>query len=826
MALSVNSLVEQMSQLDAARNLVLGDAALYPQIVHGIVPIIGPNSRLELRRWGAEFLAETFASPTFPQPAKQKLATEVLQTIQELLDIPGEDLAVVKSAIQASASIYPLVFRYIIDHPEDSALWERMTGIKHTILKIWDGALAGIKICCIKFAQKVVQVQTQGVISDPRRPEKNEISLALVPRNHPLVPLPNLEAEASGLLDRLLNVFLENSRYGGIVTRFALLTLTSFSDPILVNATLNSLAILIRIRPSISTKIINAVLSFNPLKQANAPMTPTSRVNIKSMERTTRALLINLMKRNPNHPLAGRIQQYIDRIAQSRNEIFEEATRKRALPTEPTDLVDSAKRARLGVNTPPQLKVPPLPPGPNSFAQLFTLTQDVGLTSFDVKQLPLELLVKITIPILSRIDAEALDQAIGAVRSRYLTLCKKQVFEHQMQAQQVQPPAEEEEDEYEPEYEPMDIPATPAGDQFQAEPASMEVAEIPPDLAALGPFVLPQPPPLSEEEAVEVGKETVERVFGMVSTLDQPPRAAKGSGQTLGFGRLAASSFDRDSWLTLLTRLATRASAGLEVNVDEEVNKLENGHKRDQALSKRPTLGDGIRELLYRYILEDFRVRINVAISWMNEEWYNYQVQLKYAKQQNDDSINGVSIPNHYDAWAMRLLEGILPYLDARDKILIRFLSELPQLNRPLIRKVETLANDPERVNLCVQALHYLVLFRPPAKELCLDALEELYKNVEESRPPVTKILLKFRPETLPDQLKQLTETMKPQGQLQSPRDPRLESANTTPNPVHGFPTAGRIEANNPLSIPQQHGPSLDSEKGDAPAEQGITAAG
>lgn len=113
MALPANNLVEQMSQLDAARNLVLGDAALYPQIVRGIIPIIGPNSRLELRRWGAEFLAETFASPAFPQLAKQKLAIEVLDTIRDLLNIPGDDIAVVKCAVQASASVYPLVFRYM-----------------------------------------------------------------------------------------------------------------------------------------------------------------------------------------------------------------------------------------------------------------------------------------------------------------------------------------------------------------------------------------------------------------------------------------------------------------------------------------------------------------------------------------------------------------------------------------------------------------------------------------------------------------------------------------------------------------------------------------
>lgn len=46
-----------------------------------------------------------------------------------------------------------------------------------------------------------------------QRPEQNETSLAIVPRNHAILSLPNLEAEASGLLDRLLSVFQEDSRY-------------------------------------------------------------------------------------------------------------------------------------------------------------------------------------------------------------------------------------------------------------------------------------------------------------------------------------------------------------------------------------------------------------------------------------------------------------------------------------------------------------------------------------------------------------------------------------------------------------------------------------
>lgn len=98
---------------------------------------------------------------------------------------------------------------------------------------------------------------------------------------------------------------------------------------------------------------------------------------------------------------------------QSRSDIVdEEGSRKRGLPSEPTDGLDNAKRARLDAETPPLIKIPPLPPGRLSFAQLYTLTEDAGLSSFDVKQLPPDLVVKIAIPILARIDQSAFSQAI------------------------------------------------------------------------------------------------------------------------------------------------------------------------------------------------------------------------------------------------------------------------------------------------------------------------------------------------------------------------------------------------------------------------------
>lgn len=58
-------------------------------------------------------MAETFGSPALVLQQKERLSVLVLQTLKELLEIPGEDGAVVKSVIQTAASIYGVVFRYM-----------------------------------------------------------------------------------------------------------------------------------------------------------------------------------------------------------------------------------------------------------------------------------------------------------------------------------------------------------------------------------------------------------------------------------------------------------------------------------------------------------------------------------------------------------------------------------------------------------------------------------------------------------------------------------------------------------------------------------------
>lgn len=242
---------------------------------------------------------------------------------------------------------------------------------------------------------------------------------------------------------------------------------------------------------------------------------------------------------------------------------------------------------------------------------------------------------------------------------------------------------DDDDDDYEPDFQPTEdteqilnkLDHSPADDSPQEGKLS------------LVPFKIPQPPPLSEEETEQISKGTMDRVFGLINVLDDVPPAKKAK---TGINRLAASSYDREAWITVITRLATRASSGLDSS--DSVIKSE---ADTPVAHTKPTLSNAIRESLYLYVIEDFRRRTDIAIGWLNEEWYNDCIQ----REERPD------IPVQYEMWALKVLDGIMPYLDAKDKILIRLLSEIPSISKDVLERVKKLARDPERVGLAVNSI-------------------------------------------------------------------------------------------------------------------------
>lgn len=507
------------------------------------------------------------------------------------------------------------------------------------------------------------------------------------------------------------------------------------------------MSILIRSRPAVANKIVTAILSFNPLKLANSPMTLRSKVIARSLERTTRALLRNINKNNPSGLLAPKIDSYLVRLNQSRAAVFADtqSLKRPAPPAIPEGL--ATKRARLDGTT----RFPSMPPPPNSFAQLFTLTEDAAFMNFDVQILTEDMVRTITHLTLHHLDPDALHEAIAAVRERYAHLQKMQQPTPLPDIPMAGPTGVDDEDDYDPEYDP--------GDHTIDAPAAVTAQTlhdlVQPDIT-LGPFELPKPPPLSEIETAQLAKQTVDRVFGHVASLDMIPTTAPR--QKLGLNRLAASTNDRDAWVTMLTRLATRAPCGLdglvkaETGVKDDASSVKNDPDTFQPNNDIPSLANGIRQTLYLYVLEDFRSRLNIAISWLNEEWYNDRLRAK------ESSTPIISSQATHSIWTLRLLDALLPYLDARDnRLLIRFLSEIPAINFDVLERVKSLAKDPERVNMCIMSLQYLILMRPPVREAVTDTVESIWRdeeNYQEANAAARKVLGKWRPGALERRLK------------------------------------------------------------------------
>lgn len=504
------------------------------------------------------------------------------------------------------------------------------------------------------------------------------------------------------------------------------------SDPLVIDPTMNCLAVLIRTRPTISNKILATVLNYNPLKSAIHPMTLRTVITVRSLERTTRALLRFIIRWNPHHPMAPKIDAYLQRLQASKTAVFQGAQNLKR-PAEPTDGLDDAKRQRLQ----PPRRFPPMPPPPHSFAQLFTLTEDASLTQFDVKVLPEEMVSMISSALMQHIDSKSLDEAIEEVRQRYQMVqdAAKPVIPAAF------PTSGDDDDDYDPELL--------SGPEHAATSISQGVgADLPQPMPELGPFELPKPPPLSSAELAVLSEQTVAHVF---ETALSSERNLSVSNQKLGINRLAASANDKDSWLTLMIRLATRAPAGLEMLVQSQTNgdmlKLELDDSQLASL-QQINVPNRIRQLLFDYVLDDWHHRLPLGITWLTEEWYADKIEpLAFSNGDVPMTKADPRTPN-YDYWSALLFDTLIPRFDANDhKILIRFVSELPSINRGILSQLKTLTRDPATVKICMMALQYLYLMRPPVREMVIDTMQEIWEDGDnEVKNTSGKILKKWRP--------------------------------------------------------------------------------
>jgi|SRR5579859_7363651 len=101
---------EQLLQLKQAESLLQQDPTYYPTIFPAVLAL-ATQQHIPLRRWIANFLCNTFSSRVVEGAVKAELAATTVDTLRGLIE--DVDSVVVKSCVQCSSLIYPLLFQKV-----------------------------------------------------------------------------------------------------------------------------------------------------------------------------------------------------------------------------------------------------------------------------------------------------------------------------------------------------------------------------------------------------------------------------------------------------------------------------------------------------------------------------------------------------------------------------------------------------------------------------------------------------------------------------------------------------------------------------------------
>lgn len=406
--------------------------------------------------------------------------------------------------------------------------------------------------------------------------------------------------------------------------------------------------------------------------------------------------------------------------------------------------------------------------GSSSYSSLFTLTdQNNELNKFDVSLLNNDILTQLIILAINKTNTERLSTALNVIGERYKTIINRNGEDgidstsdsHRNKRIRLSGPGQADPFSLNGNgssgnsYSSLSASATPAPNIDERSYGNLIMPTFE--------YVLPEPKLLTFEEKKQHLNLIISNYLKLANSKalqtlinNQDESAPENNSTTkngntgagegiIKMSKVAIPKWEKNSWAIILIRLATR---GLYNGDDEGENQ---------------ELSDLVRNALFTYFLESIHSRMDVVIEWLNEEWYSEYVkaEAKLIQQQKDENngkdktadeiVKEIRTPT-YIHWTTKILDTIIPFLETKDrKIFIRLLSDLPYLNKEIILKLRSLCIDRLRFNLGLQSLQYLIMVRPPVKDICIEMLEGLClteKDNEELVAAARKLLKKYAP--------------------------------------------------------------------------------
>ncbi|QBM89655.1 symplekin [Metschnikowia aff. pulcherrima] len=699
-----------IAQLDKARELGLSDENLFPQVVKQILNLVS-NPNLAVQAWCAKFLKEAFTkNDHYVSPAvKVDLAIDALPHLKVLASV--RDLEVFKNVIDVSVIVFKLAFKFVAENDGSTNVWAGVNELKNNLVAKYDtqfpfelsfdrehDAFRNIdgKLELLKFVMTVIDYQL-------RSNSNKYYSLARVAPQHTLIKAPLMESEAAALLD----VVLKTLKNDILITP-------------LVTATFNHLSVLVRRKRQFVDTIIPVLEAFDSTTklQSNYEPVESFKLSSKYVDRTLRVLFNYMSKLQLIPP---KFQGAIGRKLAILTARGDEIRRKNIVLESAADASIKKRKFEGFVTTSKKLKTV-------DYKNLYCLTDiNQELNNFDFSSIPQNILVSMALTALTRASTLKLAKALEIISARYTNAIKDLAA--------VDPEVKKE--------LKLDEDDTSETREMDYNPETT--------------YTLPAPKTLSFQQKKEHVNLIVKNFFELANKKDGTAEAARDETGNSELTKVAIKTWREDSWLVLLTRLATRG-----------MHTIDSKDKESADIKNNEQLSDIIRKALFDYFLANIHERIDLVIEWLNEEWYNEKVMneqvvreevtqrltalyksnpylISDLEQSIRDEVEKTEIGTPvYDLWGQRVVDAMIPFLEPTDrKVFLRLLSDLPSLNREMIDGIKSLCADPARSKLGFLALQFLIMYRPPVKPACLDVLRDLCSGDQEDLKAEAQTLLK-----------------------------------------------------------------------------------
>ncbi|KAL5492454.1 hypothetical protein ACEPAI_3901 [Sanghuangporus weigelae] len=682
---------EQEELLSTLRENLEANPSYIPVLCSSLVRgLLGVQDSL-LRRWTLDLLHYGLSKSNLPVEKRTELATQSLDVLAGLLRDPNS--AIVKTTVQCFGTVYPLLFRHLCLNRNLRPMWETLVACKARILEmVWAPTTStGLKLVALKFMQRVILVQTRGV-SDPRLQKPNDPNLSFCPADHPFINAAQLEAEGQKLMESVITIFY------------------TMPNPDMMAAVVNSWGSLAKQRPNLAHIIISALASWNPGAIYHFPA-----AQVRSVEKAVRILLIHF-SRIPQlhttyaHQINESLSQQAIRMEQAaineRNRkaaAAAEASRKRTISA----LSDEASEAkRLKTEHDPSSNVASI------------------LANFDFSALPHTIVTDLIVSNLQILTESSLTAAVQKYR-------QQNGLRLPTAASQTPPLTDAEISQFPPEKpvvkaEPIDPLAMDMGDEevdYEPDRLNEEISEkvgLQPDIAEgvepididealrFAEFRLPPPREISEPEQRALVRQSMSRIWETSREFMTSSEAAASSHQP------SHGALTQDLWMLLLVRMITRVNPEDEESKTEGDN-AENERRESMEVDKAPRR-ERIRQVLFDYILTDFPSREWLAVTWMNEEWYN-------------DKIKSSREPDWYPIyplWVQKLVNAYEPMIDAKDRTLSKFLLDIPFIPQEVLNLLRDLCVEHDRMQVGFITLREFVIQRVPLRAQAMKTLLDL----------------------------------------------------------------------------------------------------